>query len=675
MLPVSALEGEDYETIRNNAVKSIQRYYREWTNYNASDTGIVLLELLSWMQEMQQFYLEQYGMENIPLYLELLGMRPQRLAPSKVMAEVSASRRATIHKNTAFYTDSLRFEPEQQSIIGEEMLKVCYCKKRDGSLLWKCSKEELQYGRWMFGKEPQPGDCLYIGFDRPLILHGRKLIYFKLDAPQRMKSCTISDGTRILFCRYRMDYWDGSRWKKCRILEDETIGFLQSGCIHWMAEGEMKSTESLYWLRVRLLESNYDMVPRLLKLDTRWLKLAQKETVAASEQITLPVVREGIYEISVHEYFDEAEDVEVFIKTGKTCRKAEVLEWKDGRLKFSHQAKSGKSLTVLLVVRQKKDGITTAWEADGFPDQVIELGDNHIMGSHLQVLVEREDCPGEYRFWKQVRHFWKEDSLGECYCFQEKTGRLLFGNGDHGKIPERRILLTDCVRTMGPEGQIKEGNRFQWRNGAAFGLETVQNGTSWEDETECLKRFSQQVDTKRAITNEDYETLVKQTPGLMIQRVKAVSGNDNSITLIVECKTEKKKRTLNPIYQREIKKWLEKKRMIGTYIRLRAPEYIFVSVRAEIQAHERFYQAKDWIQEAVEEFFYLHMERFGADFQYSDFYGKLDGLSCVAAISELTVTASGKGIQFQKDGSFQIPESGLVVLEEVHIKLMQGSRG
>lgn len=674
--PVSVLESEDYETIRNRAVKSIQRYCGEWSNYNASDTGIALLELLSWMQEMQEFYLEQYAMENIPLYLELLGMRPQGLAPSKVMAEVSAGQSARLNTNTAFYTDSLRFEPEQQSIVGEEMLRVCYCEKRDGSLLWKGSQEELQYGRWMFGKEPEAGNCFYMGFDRPLCLPYRKLLYFKMDVPEGMQRNPIPEGTKALFSRYRMEYWDGGRWKKCRILEDETVGFLQSGCIHWMAEGEMKCSKGLYWLRIQLVESDYDMAPRLLELTTRRLNLAQKETVAASRQITLPVNRKGIYEIPVEEYFDDPEEAEVFIKKGKTCRKAEILAWRSHRLRFSYAGKAGKSFTVLLVVRPKQSGIATAWEADGFPNQVMELGESHIMGSHLQVLVEREDCPGEYRFWKQVPHFWKEGPLGECYCFQEESGRLLFGNGEHGKIPERRILLADCVRTMGLEGQVKEGKRFKWKGGEAFGIQTVQNGRNRESDRECLKRFPQQRnDIKRAVTSEDYEALVKQTPGLMIRRVKAVSGDDNSMTLIVECAAEKKARRLNPVYQREIRSWLERKRMIGTQIQLKTPEYSFVCVRAEIQAQEGFFQAEEWIRKMVEEFFHQYMEHFGADFQYSHFYGILDGLTCVAAIHELTVTASGRGIRFQKDGSFRIPESGLAVLDEVSIRLIQGNRG
>ncbi|MDE7298711.1 MAG: hypothetical protein K2N94_07760 [Lachnospiraceae bacterium] len=134
------------------------------------------------------------------------------------------------------------------------------------------------------------------------------------------------------------------------------------------------------------------------------------------------------------------------------------------------------------------------------------------------------------------------------------------------------------------------------------------------------------------------------------------------------------RRGLSPIYQRQIRAWLEKKRMLGTGLLLRTPEYIPVCVRAGLRVCEPSARVEPRIREAVEEFFRLRFADFGAEFRYSELYGLLDGLSGTAAVESLTVTASGKGVRFYGDGSFRLPEDGLAVLEEVWLQLVQESR-
>ncbi|MDE7298837.1 MAG: hypothetical protein K2N94_08405 [Lachnospiraceae bacterium] len=203
-------ETESYETIRNRAIRSIAGYQGEWTNYNAADPGITLLELLAWMQEMQQFYLEQYETENEPLYLELLGIRPRELTPSAVMVDIPVRREIRINENTAFYADSLRFEPEKESMIGGEEPALCCARGADGELLQKCRREELQYGMWMFGEEPVPGNSFCLGFGRPVSPASVRTLYFKLEEPENPRRNQITRGGAAMFARWEMEYWGRS---------------------------------------------------------------------------------------------------------------------------------------------------------------------------------------------------------------------------------------------------------------------------------------------------------------------------------------------------------------------------------------------------------------------------------------------------------------------------------
>lgn len=674
MLPFVSLEQDTYEEIRSRAIQSIARYQKEWTNYNASDAGITLLELLAWMQEMQQFYLAQAGRENIPLYLELLGMKPYRRKPSMVLAEVFVEREGMIYKTTRFSTDSICFEPEEEGWLGCEALVNCYAQDEKGILLWSCSGEELQYGRWMFGEEPKPGSCFYFCYDRPVPLSCCHFLYLEMELPKGCRRNPAAKGREALFSRFQMEYWNGACWIPCVILEDETAGFLQSGCIHWRAEGEMEALEEAYWLRLRLLSCDFDIPPRLQEVNTRRVRLLQKETLAAAMEFQLPVNAEGRYWIDWKACMEEEAEAEVFVKYGEGYQKVEPYREERQGLEFHYLQETGQRLSVLVAARKRNSGVRTSWEADGFPNQIIDLEDCHIIEERLQVLVEREEHPGEFRFWKPVRHFWQAASHAECYRFQEETGQLFFGDGVHGRIPEGRIILTDCVRTLGLGGSVKERTSFVWRDGGAYCREEAKGGRNPEPELECMERFRRQIECEnRAVTGEDYKRLVKQTPGLIIQKVKAVSGLDNSITLIVEGGGSG--RRLNSIYQREIRSWLEEKRLLGTSIHLKPAKYIPIHVRAVIRVYERVQQAEEWVRETVEDFFRIHMKEFGAEFQYNRLYGVLDGLSCVAGLQELTVTAIEKEMPHGRDGSFRLPEDGLAALEGVQIQLIQDNRG
>lgn len=674
MLPMFSLDDEDFDTILNKAVGSIAKYQQEWTNYNPSDGGIVLLELLAWMQEMQRFYLDQNGMENEALYLELLGLEPQKRTPSELLVHLSGNEPTQIYADTGFYTENFRFEPEMPLTLEGEKIQVCYTQKQDGSLLQQSSPEYLHFGVWMFGEEPAAGDCFYLGLDRPIQKNRIHSLYWKLEEPKGQKRNPLPKESEPLFSRYLLEYWNGAEWKECIVQKDETAGFLQSGFMYWMADGDMEIVEEMYWLRVRLTSCEYDLPPRILDINSQYLKLLQKETIAASVTLTLPVEEAGVYQINLREYFDAIGEAELFIKKEEYYEKQESRFYENSILEFQYEQINRTPIEVLITVRHTGDQLVS-WEATGFPDQVIDLRDSKVMGKSLQVLVEQEDHPGTYRLWKPVSHFWKADSMEECYCFQEKEGLLLFGDGEHGKIPEGRILLIDCVATYGAEGRIKEREKLYWRNGQAINPAAAVGGTQPESRKECLETFVEhKKEMHRAVTNEDYEILVKQTPGLFIKRVRAISDeqDENCITLITEAGVGNP-RYLNPTYRQHIFQWLEQKRMLGTRIKLKPPIYIPIQVMLEIEIQKGFSQAEDWIRRVVEDYFLVHMDSFGATFNYSHMYGTIDGLECVAAIKNLTVTAQGKGIHYQNNRNFLLPMDSLAALEEVNIQWVRGN--
>ena len=66
------LDDRSYDDLVAEAISLIPRYAPTWTNYNASDPGITLIELLAYFTEILIYRLDRVGLENKINFLQLL---------------------------------------------------------------------------------------------------------------------------------------------------------------------------------------------------------------------------------------------------------------------------------------------------------------------------------------------------------------------------------------------------------------------------------------------------------------------------------------------------------------------------------------------------------------------------------------------------------------------------
>ena len=85
MIPTIRLDEENFQEIFETARKRIPLLYPEWTNFNENDSGIALLELFSWLKEVQEFHLNQVGLEHESVYLKLLGIERKEICPARTV--------------------------------------------------------------------------------------------------------------------------------------------------------------------------------------------------------------------------------------------------------------------------------------------------------------------------------------------------------------------------------------------------------------------------------------------------------------------------------------------------------------------------------------------------------------------------------------------------------------
>ena len=97
-LPLPNLDDRSYADLVEEAIGLIPVEAPEWTDHNPSDTGIVVIELLSWLTEMVLYRVNQIPDSNQAAFLSLLQGRPWALPAGKSAPEQTALLQAEIQK-------------------------------------------------------------------------------------------------------------------------------------------------------------------------------------------------------------------------------------------------------------------------------------------------------------------------------------------------------------------------------------------------------------------------------------------------------------------------------------------------------------------------------------------------------------------------------------------------
>ena len=102
MLPEIQLDKDRFENMTREMQNMISSIYPAWTDYNAHDPGITLMELFAWLQEIQQYHMDQIGNGQMKQYLELLGQSRRGRRAARVLLSLNSEKPLLVKKNSRF---------------------------------------------------------------------------------------------------------------------------------------------------------------------------------------------------------------------------------------------------------------------------------------------------------------------------------------------------------------------------------------------------------------------------------------------------------------------------------------------------------------------------------------------------------------------------------------------
>lgn len=453
-LPQPNLDDKTFAALVAEATKLIPRHAPEWTDHNRHDPGITLVELFSWLAEMQQFYLNRVGAESHLKFLKLLGTRPRGAAQARAGVTFKFGEGREPHdglvvpRGTKLTTgEGLTFETEEGlRVVAARLTKVLSSSKstlKDNTE----TNDTAGLSFYAFGEDASKGRRLYVGLDRALPPGEEVFLSVKLYEGYRVARGSHGEepASVVPSALVAWEYYDGEDWRPLEIVAEveRALGTAAgeespsaAGCFRLRDEflGLVRASYSYRHMPAAAREffeakaegaASAGELRRAL-YDTPFLLLKGDETLMLSQggrlRFTAPA---DMAKRLVHPFEDDL-----------YWLRATVL---DGAYELPPRVETIRLNAVDAAQRDTASEVVS-FTSDGSAWQVFEADSYLALGGVNLVQVRERD--GRWKDWARLE---TPGGFGGLWPVDEKYSivkdlrvgvtRLAFGDGEHGRIP------------------------------------------------------------------------------------------------------------------------------------------------------------------------------------------------------------------------------------------------
>lgn len=698
MLKVPQLDDITYNQILQRAISRIPGKTEEWTDFNHHDPGITVLQTYSWLIDMLNYYMDATGDVHIHKYLKLLGIRQHRFCHAQAYLSVMLKKEeARLLKGMRVYASDICFELAKTQSVSQNLF-ISYINEADGEGidLTAFAGVDGEYAD-LFAEEFKDQACAYLGFEKELC--GKQVLQVCVqEHPERNP---FDDSFSMIHLKWQ--YYSEDGWEDITEITDSTCGFLSGGMIEINLLKPTKpfvhqnGTVSAHYIRCILDKYTYDVRPRLGTVYVNPVLAEQKKTISKVEEITY----QGEVKLELPFHIPENAVLMVGVKDGDKAGRliygdsleATCIDEKDGPtpfervLEFSADQKmveAGSTLQIFCIeeefipdFRQEK--------TNGCANQEIYFP--YPLLYEISVSTWEKDEAGifRYEFWNYTPKLYEAGYRDQVFTYDFMERKIIFGDGINGKVPRQGqyICITKLCQSRLSVGNVVEGGicapeaedlPYQIKNyQKAFG------GVNRESTKDMLKRMEKELFCQqRMVSPEDYEVIVKKTPGLIIEGVKVLSGkrygeltdtelDDNEVVLVVKPYSHKDRPVLSDYYKEKIMEHIEDKRLINTKVRLVSPTYVGIEVRGKLRllSQNRKQEVIAYIRDMIEQ---EEEPAFGKSVILGKLFTKLELLKQVQKIYELNLERIGTGAVKNQRGDILLDEKSLCYVSLIELE-------
>ena len=697
MLNVEDLKSRTYEERMEDVMRELPIRSSEWTNYNASDPGITILENLTAFLALQGSEISNLSYRAKMALLKMAGFIPYRGKCSRVLLSSDYVKSPlNIMPGQRFRIGDLCFETNKEMQIGCGRIEGIYSNSGEqfNDISYILDKE-ISVPATLFGDKPKAGNSIY--FVMKGELSGLKELIFYIRMLENGARNRTIDRTEHIFADIQWECFTERGFTEINV-RDYTSAFVNSGEIKIsLPEGKMSEYDKTpikgYCIRATLKRAEYDIVPRITNVFGFLFEAWQKDTKAFSQtywktesiRFISPIGKEVYYLIFGKE------------KKGSSYRKYELSTSKDrtGRYCLYEQKKPGdmtfsfsendfgyapqkfKDAVRIIAYSEEIMRRYSVGKVIGYDEQEIELPIKNIVHETFFLIARRKDEEGYlYDFVRPERK--EEGAL--YYHLLEGDGKIIIE--DAGDFIDADLFM-GCV-------SVYAGERGNISPGSSLTLEGDDSGTSFycpgggvggcyrENLEQVRERFVKDMRTPyRAVTASDYEKLALTTPGLCIKKAKAIMAEkENLVKLVLLPASDDRFPKLSSIYINRVTKRLEERRLITSKFMIIKPTFVAVGAKCTVYVKRHFSDCRQQIEERIRSSLdYINSEHnFGDKIRFEDVFHGIEELPCVEYVYDLSLFSENSVLAQLKEFDIYLRQDVLCYPGEINLEIVTSDR-
>ncbi len=665
MLPLPELDDQDFQQIVDDARKMIPQLFPGWTDENYHDPGITLIELLAWLTEMQQFYLNRITRKNELKFLNLMGIKLRSALPARTDVTFSAvPKMMSIPAASRLAAGDQIFETtEPLYLLPAQIDKILVYSEKDYREFTSFNETRGLY-YYAFGRDARKNNKLLIGLDQnlPAGVELSLALHLYEDYPVKPGPAGEYEAEIIPPARVAWKYYgregEESVWRPLTILLDESAHFTKSGSIKFLLPDAMEATRispaldrQRFWIACFLEDDVYELPPRVEDICLNTVSVVQQSTLSEIHDFSSSGESSMQFKLASSIALYGCNQVQIKDENGDWIFWKEVADismCEAGERKFSLKRNEGQEIIIefgdgqrgmipppgsnnIRLISFQPSFNEQRWlgPSNGLPGQSFELPVHPLLDLEFRLQVgKRSNAAQEmvWQDWQAVDDFIASGPSDRHYVLEEEPGVIYFGNHENGIIPEREeqanLLLIGYRTGGGIKGNVKdyEINRILEDEPLLKTLQVANHrsaygGSPKETIIEARKRLkSERRRPERAVTAADYEALALLTPGLRVARVKAVSlyrpGMRNypdrqaqaQVTVAVMPYSEVLTPVPSPGFRETVYRHLNRHRLLSTEIHVVSPDYVRINVYAAVVVAPGTVRAEERITRELDQF-------------------------------------------------------------------------
>ena len=681
MLKARNLDDQTYEQIVKAAEGRLPWLCPSWTDHNAHDPGITVLELMAWYKEMQQYHMNQFTEALQAKLLKLVGVTRRPAAPARCAVELEPGAPGRLALSRLITREGVPFELAEavpaarpairtvQVVQGERTVDV-------GELL-----QDRRITFRPFGDREEEPSALRIGFSA--LGEGDLRLWFEVEAPEGVPRNPFASPEQTP----RVIAWQCEGAEGTQVLSDETHALSVSGYVTLRPQGEWpRGEEGLYWLTLTLTDPGCEERVRLSGLSDRRWEALQQETWARSHFFRAPA--QADWTVCLDDAQAVTGDLAVFVRTAE--RWEQMGAWQtaaaeEGRvvcLDASAAAEDGAD-NVLIISLDPVRSDRLLFDAKGLPGETffLDLEGRTALSGSFTLLCDTLDRDGKVRpaLWRCVEDFYACGPRDRVFTYDPVRETIAFGDGEHGALlcrGEGAVLVSGLALTYGSGGNIPGGDGLSFsEDGQRVRSRAAVGGADRETAAQARIRLLEQLSTTRkCLSAEDYERLARATPGLRVAAAKALPAYDPdeptgvsrmpTVTVVAVPAGAGERPMPDRRFLEAVQRQLDSVRPIGTQVKAAPPVYVDVNLSVSLRGGEEDLEGE--LERRVRA--WLEDNGVGAPLLAGDAAALVQGVPGVLHVREVDLRSPSPGCYQNADGDIRLPRRAIPRLRELRVE-------